>query len=160
MFTSGSRHPRDRLIVLDALTYAGNKGNLDIFKGRENVVFVNGSICDQGLVERLFTEYKIDRVVNFAAESHVDRSIAGPDDFVNTNILGTYIHLKVAKISWLDTRFVTISFIISLPMKFMGVCNQMMLLSPRVTNTHQIHHTQPPKRHRTTWFGRTTELMD
>ena len=96
------RHPRDRLIVLDALTYAGNKGNLDIFLGRENVVFVNGSICDQGLVERLFTEYKIDRVVNFAAESHVDRSIAGPDDFVNTNILGTYILLKVAKINWLD----------------------------------------------------------
>ena len=98
------RHPSDRIIVLDALTYAGNKSNLDFHSKAKNFSFVHGSICDQRLVDRLFKEYRIDRVVNFAAESHVDRSILGPDDFVNTNIWGTYTLLKVAKDNWLDTQ--------------------------------------------------------
>ena len=98
------RHPSDRIIVLDALTYAGNKSNLDSHSKAKNFSFVHGSICDQRLVDRLFKEYRIDRVVNFAAESHVDRSILGPDDFVNTNIWGTYTLLKVAKNNWLDMQ--------------------------------------------------------
>ena len=98
------RHPSDRIIVLDALTYAGNKSNLDPHSGSKKFTFVHGSICDQELVNRVFREYKIDRVVNFAAESHVDRSILGPDDFVNTNIWGTYTLLKIAKKNWLDNE--------------------------------------------------------
>ena len=96
------RHPNDRIIVLDALTYAGNKSNLESFSEGKNFTFIRGSICDQNLVNRVFKEHKINRVVNFAAESHVDRSILGPDDFVNTNIWGTYTLLKTAKIHWLD----------------------------------------------------------
>jgi len=93
-------HSDDRIVVLDALTYAGNKDNLEPYLGKNNFEFINGSICDRQLLDRTFKEYKIDRVINFAAESHVDRSIVGPDDFINTNILGTYELLRSAKNSW------------------------------------------------------------
>ena len=94
------KYPDDRVIVLDALTYAGTKNNLKKFIGAENFVFIHGSIGDQKLVDYVFKNYEINRVVHFAAESHVDRSIAGPDDFINTNIIGTYILLKSAYASW------------------------------------------------------------
>ena len=66
-------NPEDSITVLDALTYAGNKSNLTSFLDKPNFKFVEGSICDQGLVERVFFENEIDRVVHFAADSHVDR---------------------------------------------------------------------------------------
>lgn len=93
-------NPGDAITVLDALTYAGNKNNLATFLGEPKFKFVEGSICDQNLIERLFIEQEIDRVVHFAAESHVDRSIEGPDEFINTNILGTYQLLKSANAIW------------------------------------------------------------
>lgn len=93
---------KGRLVNLDKLTYAGNPENLaDIaraYKGR--YVFVKGDICDFRLVGRLFTKYKFDTVVNFAAESHVDRSIFGPRDFVETNIHGTFSLLEAARSVW------------------------------------------------------------
>ncbi|MAR90261.1 MAG: dTDP-glucose 4,6-dehydratase [Pseudomonadales bacterium] len=94
-------HPDDQLIVLDALTYAGNLPSIQPLLDREAAVFVKGSICDQPLVERLFLEYAVDVVVNFAAESHVDRSITGPDAFIDTNIVGTHTLLKAARKFWL-----------------------------------------------------------
>ncbi len=96
------RHPNDRVCVLDALTYAGNKANLDSVLNSQNLTFVHGDICDTVLVENLIVKYSIDTIVHFAAESHVDRSITGPDAFIETNILGTYSLLKAAKKSWLD----------------------------------------------------------
>ena len=87
------KNPDDSIIVLDALTYAGNKNNLAPFLDEPNFKLVEGSICDQTLVDRLFVEHKINRVVHFAAESHVDRSIEGPDEFIYTNIIGTYLSL-------------------------------------------------------------------
>tara|TARA_S200000501_G_scaffold273328_1_gene257008 strand:+ start:436 stop:1512 length:1077 start_codon:yes stop_codon:yes gene_type:complete len=93
-------NPDDAITVLDAITYAGNKSNLASFLDRPKFKFVEGSICDGNLVERLFIEYEIDRVVHFAAESHVDRSIEGPDEFINTNIIGTYQLLKSANAIW------------------------------------------------------------
>ena len=94
------KYPDDLIIILDALTYAGNKNNLESCLAQEKVVFINGSICDQRLVDQVFSNYEIDRVVHFAAESHVDRSIEGPDDFIDTNIIGTYVLLKTAHSSW------------------------------------------------------------
>lgn len=96
------KYPQDRVIVLDALTYAGNRDNLSSAQGMETFRFVEGNICDQVLVDRLFREESIDTVVHFAAESHVDRSITGPDLFLDTNIIGTHVLLKVAKEIWLD----------------------------------------------------------
>ncbi|MFA7593668.1 MAG: dTDP-glucose 4,6-dehydratase [Thiohalobacteraceae bacterium] len=107
------RHPHDRLVNLDALTYAGNLENLADIEGRPNYRFVQGGIGDRALVEQLLREEGIDTVVNFAAESHVDRSILGPDAFIQTNINGTFALLEVARAVWGDTvegrRFLQVS---------------------------------------------------
>lgn len=96
------KHPNDLVVVLDALTYAGNIESLNKVKDLSDYVFVKGNICDQALVERLLEEHQICTLVHFAAESHVDRSITGPDEFIETNIIGTYSLLKAAKKVWLD----------------------------------------------------------
>ena len=93
-------HAQDRVINLDALTYAGNLENLKGVDHAPNYRFVHGSICDAGLVNRLFEEENIDTVVNFAAESHVDRSITGPEAFIKTNVHGTFTLLEAARNSW------------------------------------------------------------
>jgi dTDP-glucose 4,6-dehydratase len=92
----------DEVVVLDALTYAGNKENLASILDNSQLTFVKGDICDTQLVEQLLTDKSVDTIVHFAAESHVDRSIIGPDAFIETNILGTYSLLKAAKKVWLD----------------------------------------------------------
>lgn len=91
----------DSVIVnVDLLTYAGNLENLKDIEDNNNYFFVKGDITDRDLVEELFKEYKFNYVVNFAAESHVDRSIEDPEIFVKTNIMGTQVLLDVAKKAW------------------------------------------------------------
>ena len=87
-------YPDERVIVLDALTYAGNLNNLASLKERENFRFVQGNICDRPLIDKLLEEEKIDTIAHFAAESHVDRSILGPDAFIQTNVIGTFTLLE------------------------------------------------------------------
>lgn len=96
------QQPNDRIVVLDALTYAGDMDNLKPVAEHPNYRFVEGDICDTDLVEKLLHDEQIDTIVHFAAESHVDRSITGPDEFIRTNILGTHSLLKAAKKLWLD----------------------------------------------------------
>jgi len=98
------KHPTDTLVVLDALTYAGNRASLASVEANPNFSFVHGNICDTALVEKLLTKFSIDTLVHFAAESHVDRSIDGPDAFIETNIIGTYSLLKAAKNIWIDVQ--------------------------------------------------------
>tara|TARA_R110001583_G_scaffold195427_1_gene373248 strand:+ start:15638 stop:16717 length:1080 start_codon:yes stop_codon:yes gene_type:complete len=95
-------NPQDKVMVLDALTYAGNRASLASVEDNPNFVFVHGDICDTQLVETILKEHKIDTLVHFAAESHVDRSITGPDAFIETNIIGTYSLLKATKKIWID----------------------------------------------------------
>ncbi len=97
-----AHHPQDRVVVLDALTYAGNHASLRSLEVRDTFRFVHGNIRDQQLVERLLREERLDTIVHFAAESHVDRSILGPDAFIETNILGTHALLKAARQVWLE----------------------------------------------------------
>lgn len=97
-------YPDNRIVVLDALTYAGRRENLQALEGQSNFRFVHGDILDQPLVEQLLREEGIDTLVHFAAESHVDRSIYGPDEFLKTNIDGTHSLLKAAKKVWLDEK--------------------------------------------------------
>jgi dTDP-glucose 4,6-dehydratase len=92
-----ANHPSDTVVVLDALTYAGNPANLT---EHPKLRFVRGDICDGELVARLLREHRIDWIVHFAAESHVDRSITGPDEFIRTNVLGTHTLLKAAREEW------------------------------------------------------------
>jgi dTDP-glucose 4,6-dehydratase len=101
-----AKKPQGRLIVLDALTYAGNIENLAGLDSHPHYAFVRGDICDESTVRMLLDQYRIDTLVHFAAESHVDRSILGPDDFIRTNVVGTHTLLKAAKASWIDKKIV------------------------------------------------------
>jgi dTDP-glucose 4,6-dehydratase len=85
---------------VDALTYAGNLENLKDLESNPNYIFVKADITDKEAIEKVFAEYDIDRVVHFAAESHVDRSIKNPEVFVKTNVLGTAVMLNCAKAAW------------------------------------------------------------
>ncbi len=89
-----------RIINVDALTYAGNLENLKDIENRDNYTFVKANICDKEAITKIFEENDIDRVVHFAAESHVDRSIKNPEVFVQTNVLGTAVMLNAAKATW------------------------------------------------------------
>ena len=107
-------NPECRVTNLDALTYAGNLNNLKDIEHGPGYCFVKGDICDAPLVARLLAEHKIDAVVHFAAESHVDRSITGPEIFVRTNVLGTQVLLEESRKHWqsgmtADFRFLQIS---------------------------------------------------
>src|SRR5258708_30785644 len=97
---------RGRVVVFDALTYAGNIENLADLKDDPRYTFVRGDICDEATVHTLLQQHQIDTLVHFAAESHVDRSILGPDDFIRTNVVGTHSLLKVAKALWIDQKTV------------------------------------------------------
>ncbi|UHQ55875.1 dTDP-glucose 4,6-dehydratase [Microbulbifer sp. YPW16] len=96
------QYPGDSVVVLDALTYAGNKVSLESLESNPGFTFVHGDICDTALVEELLINHGLDTIVHFAAESHVDRSISGPDAFIETNIIGTHSLLKAAKKVWID----------------------------------------------------------
>lgn len=91
------KYPEYKIVNLDLLTYAGNIHNLDDIKGNSQHSFVQGNITNRELVAHLIDEFKIDTIVNFAAESHVDRSILHPEVFVETNVQGTLALLHVAK---------------------------------------------------------------
>ena len=94
-------HRKDLHVVgLDLLTYAGNEDNLAVCVGNKSYTFVHGSIGDRDLLDRTMSEHAIDTVVNFAAETHVDRSILGPIQFLETNVVGTGILLEAARHAW------------------------------------------------------------
>lgn len=106
-----------RIINVDALTYAGNLENLADIEGLPNYKFIRADITDRETIMRIFAEHDIDRVVHFAAESHVDRSIKNPEVFVQTNVLGTAVMLNAARSAWeqangaypVDKRFLHVS---------------------------------------------------
>jgi len=97
-------YPQDRIVVLDALTYAGNRTNIADLERDGACRFVQGDILDTALVESLLRDENISTLVHFAAESHVDRSISGPDAFIETNIIGTHSLLKAARQIWLTEK--------------------------------------------------------
>ena len=103
-----SKHPDLKIINLDSLTYAGNPENLSDIENKEaenkdkRYIFIKGDIRDKNAVKNVFDEYNVDAIINFAAESHVDRSILGPKVFIDTNVMGTMNLLECARRSWLD----------------------------------------------------------
>ena len=98
------KHDDIKVVILDALTYAGNLATIANDIDNERCFFVRGNICDSELVERLFADYKFDCIVNFAAESHVDRSIENPQLFLQTNILGTQNLMDAARRAWVTGK--------------------------------------------------------
>ena len=103
-----SAHPEDTILNVDKLTYAGNPENLSGIQADGRYVFVRGDICERGVIEPLVVKHRIDAVINFAAESHVDRSITGPAVFIETNVAGTNVLLEAAKDNGVG-RFIQIS---------------------------------------------------
>lgn len=109
------QYPDDRVVVLDALTYAGNLANLAGLKDRPNFRFVQGDIADRDLLSQLLESEQINTVAHLAAESHVDRSILGPEAFIQTNVVGTFTLLECFRHHWqarqkpLDDRFLHVS---------------------------------------------------
>jgi len=96
------QYPDDFILVLDALTYAGNRANLPAES--DNCRFQRGDIVDTDLVASLLSQHRLDTIVHFAAESHVDRSIHEPDAFIRTNVTGTHNLLRVAREAWLNSE--------------------------------------------------------
>ncbi|MEE9572454.1 MAG: dTDP-glucose 4,6-dehydratase [Candidatus Neomarinimicrobiota bacterium] len=96
------------IINLDKLTYAGNLKNLTDFQNDERYIFYHGDICNSKIVKEIFQQYKPDNLINFAAESHVDRSIGKPDDFIQTDIFGAFTLLETAREFGIE-RFIQIS---------------------------------------------------
>ena len=95
-----NRHAKDKITVLDDLTYAGNLENLETVSSSPNYRFIKGNILDLSLLSAIFSEQEIDTVIHFAAESHVDRSILNPGDFMSTNVMGTHALLLTALKFW------------------------------------------------------------
>ena len=93
---------QDQIYVLDSLTYAGNLKNLASVSQKPNYTFIKGDICDAQLIEDLFKKYKFNKIVHFAAESHVDNSITGPGAFIQTNIVGTFNLLQSTYRTWMN----------------------------------------------------------
>ena len=98
-------NPTYQVINLDLLTYAGNLGNLKALENSPKYTFVKGDICDRPLITKLFEEYDFEGIVHFAAESHVDNSIDGPEAFIKTNVNGTFTLLDVARKHWMVAPF-------------------------------------------------------
>ena len=94
-----------KLVSLDLLTYAGNIDNLEEVENNDRHTFIQGDICDRALVESIFTKYDIRGVIHFAAESHVDNSIANPDVFIKTNVSGTFTLIDIAYKYWMEKPF-------------------------------------------------------
>jgi len=97
------KNPNIKIINLDKLTYAGELSNLKEVEHHENYTFIKGDICDRSLIEKVFKQYNFKGVIHFAAESHVDNSIKAPNTFINTNVLGTFNLVDVAKNSWMES---------------------------------------------------------
>ena len=91
------KYPDVNIVNLDKLTYAGSMDNLDGLADKTRHHFVQGDICDQALIAKLLEQHQIDTLVHFAAESHVDRSISGPSEFIQTNVIGTFVLLEAAR---------------------------------------------------------------
>lgn len=96
-----------QVLNLDYLTYAGDLNNLSDVQEHPNYKFFEGDICNRALIEKIFKEHEVQGVIHFAAESHVDNSISGPDEFIRTNVTGTFTLLDVARKTWQDAPFKT-----------------------------------------------------
>ncbi len=99
------KNPDIHIVNIDKLTYAGDLKNLKEVQGKENYTFVKGDICNRSLIESLFEKYDFLGVIHFAAESHVDKSIVSPDEFIKTNVFGTFTLLDVAKDYWMESPY-------------------------------------------------------
>jgi len=147
------------VVNLDKLTYAGNLENLKPIEGHDAHTFVHGDIGDRALVRSLLEQYRPRAVINFAAESHVDRSIHGPEDFIETNVVGTFHLLEEVRAYFAslgDGDRSAFSSCTSRPMRSTDPWVRTNPPSRKKTSTSLIVLTLPPRRRPTTWCVPTT----
>ncbi len=128
---------------LDLLTYAGNRENLAALEGDDRHVFVHGDIGDAALVAGLLNRYQPRAIVNFAAESHVDRSIHGPEDFIQTNIVGTFHLLEAVRAYWGGLEDTSKQAFRFLHVSTDEVYGSLSVGEPAFTETHPYEPKQP-----------------
>ncbi|MBU0587262.1 MAG: dTDP-glucose 4,6-dehydratase [Gammaproteobacteria bacterium] len=133
----------EAVLNLDKLTYAGNQENLASLHGDARHVFVQGDIGDQELVARLLAEHQPRAILNFAAESHVDRSIHGPEDFMQTNIMGTFRLLEVVRAYWQDMKVEARSAFRFLHVSTDEVYGSLVQGDPAFSERHQYEPNSP-----------------
>lgn len=131
------------VVNLDKLTYAGNLGNLAALQNDERHIFIQGDIGDQPLIERLLSQHQPRAIINFAAESHVDRSIHGPEDFIQTNIVGTFRLLDAVRGYWSDLPLDQKSNFRFLHVSTDEVYGSLGPNAPAFTETHQYEPNSP-----------------
>jgi len=151
----------DTLVNLDLLTYAGNIANLAAAEYDTRYHFVHGNIGDRELVAELLTRHEIAAVVNFAAESHVDRSIDGPEAFLETNVMGTLRLLDSVRHYWKglpEGRKKAFRFLRRT--RFMGHWGRKIRPSMRIRRLRRTAHMRRRRHRATTWCGRTITLTD
>jgi dTDP-glucose 4,6-dehydratase len=148
-----AHHSGDMVVVLDALTYAGNLASLGSALSNPRLTFVHRDIRTPDLAECLLREHEITTIVHFAAESHVDRSIVGPDPFLETNVIGTHVLLKAATRVWVEegrggqqSRFHHVS-----TDEVYGSLAQVTHRSPKTALIGPARLTRPARRQATTW---------
>lgn len=148
------KYPDYRIINLDKLTYAGNLDNLAECESFKNYLFVKGDICDEALIDSLFTKFDIRGVIHFAAESHVDNSIKGPKSFMETNYMGTFNLIENARAHWMTApnqfkpAMRLAAFIIFLLMRYMALWVK-PAISLKRRHMRLIVHTRPARRAQT-----------
>jgi len=145
----------EAVLNVDKLTYAGNLGTLKSQQGNPKHVFVRADICDRAAMDALFAEHKPRAVLHFAAESHVDRSIHGPADFVQTNVVGTFTLLEATGTRWTKPRRQRSASCTSRPTKSSARCPRPIRSSPKPRRTRPIARIRRPRRARTIWCART-----
>ena len=152
----------DPVVNLDKLTYAGNLQNLASLEGNPSHTFVRGDIGDSSLIDQLLANHKPRAIVNFAAESHVDRLIHGPGEFIQTNMVGTFHLLESTRSYWgslSENDKKTFASCMSLPMRSMARSSPMTQPSRKPTPTSLTAPTPPARPLRTTWSAHITTLM-
>jgi len=156
------RNTKDKVLVLDCLTYAGNLESLTDVSSDARYSFEQVNICDRPELDRVFAQHKPDAVMHLAAESHVDRSIDGPSAFMETNIIGTYTLLESARQYWLGLSLVrnqTFVFIIFQLMRFMVICTGLMIFSRKQPLTPLVVLILPPRPLAIIWYELGIGLM-
>ena len=156
------RETGESVVNLDKLTYAGNLENLAALEGDARHVFVRGDIGDRALMDRLLAEHRPRAIVHFAAESHVDRSIHGPGEFIRTNIDGTFTLLEAVRGYWgalTRRRRKGSAFSTFPPTRFTARWGRRMRRSPRPRPTRRTARTPLRKRRPITWYALITIRM-
>ena len=150
------------VVNVDKLTYAGNLESLSLIENSDRYSFELADICDSKKVKNIIEKYQPNLIIHLAAESHVDKSINTPSEFMQTNIIGTYVLLEQSRMYWrsLETKKINLDSFMYLLMKFMEILNAQIIYLLRQHDMLQVLHIRPLKLVLIIWFVHGIELIN